>query len=168
MAAAIGHILFFLGLYYFQKMSKPHARIDIKTKELIIEYNSMMKFIAIILYFFFTGLLLIIVAIAKPSPYIPIIFAFFFTLFTVLPGSILIETFGVSHRLSKKGIYKHSPWSKDFFVNWNEIEKIISREIHGQYFVKTKKGMIRFSHTMDGIIDFIAYVNIYSSFKIRY
>lgn len=80
-----------------------------------------------------------------------VILAFFF-LFS-LPFSI--EFFGVSHRLTRDGIHKGSPWSRKFFANWDSILSARYSVSFEGYIVKTMKGTIRLSRYLRGVGEFL-------------
>jgi len=54
-----------------------------------------------------------------------------------------VEFFGAEYHLTPGGIRKHSPWTRNFFVQWDEIRSV-KHVPTGQYTViRTEKGKIR-------------------------
>ncbi|HYT00762.1 MAG TPA: hypothetical protein VEO20_08875 [Thermoplasmata archaeon] len=69
----------------------------------------------------------------------------------VLPlWATAVEFFGAEYQLTPGGIRKHSPWTRNFFVRWDEIRSV-KYVPTGQYTViRTEKGKIRIHDWISG------------------
>ena len=133
-------------------------RRDKLSGELILEYGSGARIIAVALGMFPVPILLGATRLFTDVRPLEtegrawlVILAFFF-LFS-LPFSI--EFFGVSHRLTRDGIHKGSPWSRKFFANWDSILLVRYSVSFEGYIMKTMKGTIRLSRYLRGIGEFL-------------
>jgi hypothetical protein len=135
--------------------TKGPPRTDSDSGELILEYGGGAKALAIVLGAFPLPIVLGAVLTdfstfeAEARAWLVVVGLFF--LFS-LPFTI--ELFGVSHRLTNEGIRKGSPWSRKFFVRWEEFSSVKYSGVYEGYVVRTGKGTIRLSSYLRGIAEF--------------
>lgn len=80
-------------------------------------------------------------------------------LFIGVPSLILgVETLTVGHRISPDGIRKHSPWSRDLFLAWQEVGSITYNPAPQWFVIRSHKGNIRLNILLNGLKDFAHYV----------
>lgn len=76
-----------------------------------------------------------------------------------IPSLLLaVETVTTAHRLSHDGIHKHSPWSRDFFLGWEEVGSIKYSFALRRFVISSHKGKIRLDILLNGLQDFAQFV----------
>ncbi len=130
-------------------------RRDSQAGELVLEYGLGAKALAVTLGAFplpiVVGAVLTDFSSFQAETHTWFVIVGFFFLFS-LPFTI--ELFGVHHGLTDRGIRKGSPWSKRFFVQWDEVSSVKYSSLYEGYVVRTSKGTIRLSSYLPGIGEF--------------
>jgi len=133
-----------------------------KSGELILEYGKFLRAFVVVGVLWFPVVFLTAAAIesggfqdmeatesSETWPGFLLVFAVYSAF--VMPGAI--EAWGVGHGITRKGIRKGSPWSRDFYAGWEDVESI-TFNASGQYLViRTSKGIIRVSTWLHGLGD---------------
>jgi len=134
---------------------KKSARRSESTGELLLDYNTALKSLGVFgvgLYFFFLALTLIA---DWPSPTGTVVMAVAMTITIGLPTfALLIESSCVEYGISRNGVRKKSPWSRDFFCPWSEMESIIFSASSQWFVIRSKEGKIRLHMYLSGLEDF--------------
>ncbi len=138
-------------------MIRKRARADIHTGELVLEYGWGIKGFAVGVSAFW----LIFFAVLYSSGGIDL--ASFTSLLgmTVVISAIVmplllltLEAFGVSYRIDALRIQKRSPWTRDTFVTWNEIESISFNSTLQWFVVRSRVATLRLHAYLNGLHDF--------------
>ncbi|MFA5897020.1 MAG: hypothetical protein WC985_09005 [Thermoplasmata archaeon] len=62
----------------------------------------------------------------------------------VLPlWAFSVEVFGAEYHVTPDGIRKHSPWTRNFFARWDEIESVSRNQVLEWTTIRTTNGKIR-------------------------
>lgn len=140
------------------------ARKDIDSDELILEYGGGWRILMIVGSLLMPVIFLIVItvqsrgfqdmgAISELEESWPV-----FVLSMLIPSGLFIpgaiETFSVAHRITKVGIKKHTPWTKDFYITWGEIDSITYDNFNKWFVIKCYLGTLRLSVFLNGIGDF--------------
>jgi len=134
---------------------KKSARKSESTGELLLDYNRGLKGFAV----FGTGFFIFILAINAMANWPSLTATVVMVVATIvalgLPALfLLIESSCVEYGVSRYGIRKKSPWSRDFFCPWSSIESIVF-SVSSQWFViKSREGKIRLHMYLSGLGDF--------------
>ena len=117
----------------------------------IIEYGgAMRKFCfgcAIALGVFFTGVAIFYYQSSLTQTQIFLMVG----LYLILIVPMFIEAYGTRFIVTKEGIFKQSPWSRDFFARWDEMREIKYSKQSGGYVIKTVKGNLKFEPFLSGL-----------------
>jgi hypothetical protein len=72
-------------------------------------------------------------------------------LYLILILPLFIEAYGTRFIVTKEGISKQSPWSKNFFARWDEMREIKYNRQSGGYVIKTMTGKLRLDPFLSGL-----------------
>jgi hypothetical protein len=82
-----------------------------------------------------------------------------FALFTVLGVPLVVEALGVEITLDARGIARRSPWSRDVFVPWEQVRRVVWSESARWWVVEAEGGArVRLHEFLSGLDDFKALV----------
>lgn len=77
------------------------------------------------------------------------------SLFLLLGGPLVVEALGVEIALSREGIARRSPWSRNMFVPWEQVRRVTWSESARWWVVETEGGArVRLHEFLSGIDDF--------------
>jgi hypothetical protein len=134
---------------------KKSARRSESTGELLLDYSKALKGFAVFgvgVYFFFFAMSMMA---DWPTLTAYVVMAVAMTLTIGLAAfALLIESSCVEYGISRKGIRKKSPWSRDFFCPWSEIESIAFSASSQWFVIKSKEGKMRLHMYLSGLEDF--------------
>jgi hypothetical protein len=72
--------------------------------------------------------------------------------FLALIAPLVIEVFGVGHRLTDEGIERVTPWSKRVFVRWQDVTSVRLNPVMSWFVVTGREGArVRLSFYLSGI-----------------
>jgi len=138
---------------YLMSTSKGRARRG-TAGEIVMEYGKAWKAVPIVAGVVWTILLVLLTLDSPPKtgdlPAIAGILAIIVV--TLLPTTM--ELYGVSHRITSNGIQKHTPWSRDLTLRWNEVRSVSYNIGMNWYVVEGAAGSVRISRYIDGLNDF--------------
>jgi len=160
LGALVGGILVFL-LWMRGYKAKREAKGD----ELVLEYGKGWKAFVIINMVWFPILILIVMTVLSrgfrdleaieeftgESRRLIVLVSLLLATFAMPVG---VEVWGIRHRMTPIGIKKHSPWSRDFHVTWEEVDSITWREGFNGFRVGTKLGVLWLPMLLHGLRDF--------------
>ncbi len=160
---AIAGFLALLFQIFILKLRKDRARRDVKSGELILEYGRGFRILMSVTSLILPALILIMMIIQSKGfqdlePLKELvekwhIFAILLFFTVGIPMPVLMELWGVAHRISKEGIQKGSPWSKDFFLRWGDIRSITYSGLPEWLVIDSSGGTIRISIYLNGLGD---------------
>lgn len=145
----LGPIAVILIQSYFVKSRKDQARLDETTGDQILEYGKGMKSLPLIAAVVVAVLVFVLLYARPVTKENAGDFSLVVGLLTVPWILAAIIFYGVHHRITKDGIQKGSPWSKGFFVRWDEIEEVYFNGTN--FIVSTPKGKIGFHLYLTGL-----------------
>ncbi len=96
--------------------------------------------------------------LSDPTNDLAILTSLCFLLLASVAWYFLIVVVGARYRVTAQGIEKHSPWSTNFSVRWEEIKGIRHSELlHGPvFYIETTRGEMRMARDMQGVVSFLA------------
>ncbi len=134
---------------------KRSAQRSESTGELLLDYNKGLRGFAVFgvgFYFFFFAISLMA---DWPSLTAAVVMAVAISIAIGLPSfALLVEATCVEYGISRYGIRKKSPWSRDFFCPWLSIESIVFSASSQWFVIKSKEGKIRLHMYLSGLEDF--------------
>jgi hypothetical protein len=157
-AAAIGIAATPMAEILVLALRKPRARRDLGTGEFILEYGSGLKAFAVFAvgFFSFVGALYVWTFVSAPNQgglSVTLILIVWVPL--LLLSSVLgLEMFRSYARFSPTQIVRHSPWTGELSVDWQEVESIAYDNFAQWYVIRTRRGKIRLHQYLNGIEDF--------------
>jgi len=86
---------------------------------------------------------------------------FVMSLFMILTWPLFITAYFEWYVIGSDGIDKHSPWSIDFFLSWDEIHTIDFSASSAWFIVRGDKGKIHLDSYLNGLHFFAHYVKTY-------
>jgi len=145
---------FFRVLIGFAKRSK---NIKDHKGSYSVEYGKGAKKFIFGLIIFFAILFVIVAYLIKSTRQYndeeeTMIFLTLIGLYLIFVLLIICEVYGIHFIVTKEGIYKKSPWSRNFFARWENMQTIKYDILQvGGYTIKTTKGKIRLNPFLSGL-----------------
>jgi len=140
-------------------MSKPEAKKDSVSNELILEYNSMLRVVMAILAIL--GLMLLIeIILYAPRPettgenwmYMSALALVAASSLGVLYIAIFCNL--VTYKISEGGIKKCNPIFGERFIRWDEVDVIYVSQLHSAFVISSATEQIRLTLGLNGLRDF--------------
>jgi hypothetical protein len=154
LGAAIVPLVVMMTLGYLYSSRKTRSRRDMKSGDLILEYGIAFKSLPIVVALVWAVLVPIVLHDDPIGPENLAVFLMVVVVVVVPLVIVTIEAFGVSHRISQKGIEKRSPWSRSWFVEWSEIREVSFSGAMQRFAVECPQGKLRLSFYLNGLKDF--------------
>ena len=135
---------------------RDQARKDPRTGELVLEYGRSVRRVPFAAGLFWAVFLPLIVLWQGFPAGEDLVWLAFIMAFVATPlAALTVETHGVQHRVSEVGFQKGSPWSRDYFLPWPEVQRISFNRNASGYVIRSWRGKIRISMVLDGLQDFL-------------
>ncbi|MBV8206536.1 MAG: hypothetical protein JO041_07075 [Acidobacteria bacterium] len=119
----------------------------------VLEYGLKWRFVAMAVPALWTVIFVVLFVEAPPKPddRLAMLLLIALATGTVIPYAVTV--FGVSYRISPRGLEKRSPWSRNFQAPWSGVNSVSFNPVLNQFCVKTQSGTARISTCLNGLAD---------------